>query len=344
MCLAKANEKLVSEIEKLKISQKKEKDDHRRVQKKMKVHYRGLENTNRMLHTRIKNLKGQGLKNVNGNAELNAEITRLQNLLKSRGSMHAAAQNRINELEAHLAANSARARGDNNSRFRRPNKDFPRQDEVPSMKRAIKPSYDWSATHSVNKNSRFARPGRDLPHSSEIGVNCESQKKNVQNGRGCLLLWPSSILNKAWEFFQIARKKSKDSDKIVSLLAIPVTMSMSWHECPPSNPWGKNTCLENCPLVKFAKDRIPSDVLKRAIIVTKKKGLSDATVRLNLFRAVIEEFRSFRIQWNQFCSRPDAKDLCWLCMVETVSEQGLNRNQTYQHVDVNLSGWGSPNR
>lgn len=31
-------------------------------------------------------------------------------------------------------------------------------------------------------------------------------------------------------------------------------------------------------------------------------------------------------------------------MVETVSEQGLNRNQTYQHVDVNLSGWGSPNR
>jgi len=119
---------------------------------------------------------------------------------------------------------------------------------------------------------------------------------------------------------------------------------MSWHECPPSNPWGKNTCLENCPLVKFAKDRIPSDVLKRAIIVTKKKGLSDATVRLNLFRAVIEEFRSFRIQWNQFCSRPDAKDLCWLCMVETVSEQGLNRNQTYQHVDVNLSGWGSPNR
>jgi len=37
------------------------------------------------------------------------------------------------------------------------------------------------------------------------------------------------------------------------------------------------------------------------------------------------------------------KDLCWLCVVETVSEQGLNKNKTYSHVDVNLSGWGPPN-
>jgi len=31
-------------------------------------------------------------------------------------------------------------------------------------------------------------------------------------------------------------------------------------------------------------------------------------------------------------------------VVETVSEQGLNQNLPYRHVDVNLSGWGSPNR
>jgi len=30
-------------------------------------------------------------------------------------------------------------------------------------------------------------------------------------------------------------------------------------------------------------------------------------------------------------------------VVETVSEQGLNHNRTYRHVDVNLSGWGPPN-
>lgn len=31
-------------------------------------------------------------------------------------------------------------------------------------------------------------------------------------------------------------------------------------------------------------------------------------------------------------------------MVETVTERGLNKNRTYSHVDVNLSGWGPPNR
>jgi len=30
-------------------------------------------------------------------------------------------------------------------------------------------------------------------------------------------------------------------------------------------------------------------------------------------------------------------------VIETVTEQGLNRNHTYRHVDVNLSGWGPPN-
>lgn len=97
-------------------------------------------------------------------------------------------------------------------------------------------------------------------------------------------------------------------------------------------------------MLKFVKDRIGSDVLDKAIIVTRKKGLPNATIRLNLFRAVIEEFRACRIQWKQLCSRPDAKDLCWLCVVETVSEEALNRNPAYRHVDVNLSGWGSPNR
>jgi len=92
------------------------------------------------------------------------------------------------------------------------------------------------------------------------------------------------------------------------------------------------------------KNQIPSDVLEQAIIVTNKKGLPDATVRLNLFRAVIEEFRSYGIQWDQFCSTAGVNDLSWLCVVETVSEQGLNQNHTYRHVDVNLSGWGPPNR
>jgi len=85
-------------------------------------------------------------------------------------------------------------------------------------------------------------------------------------------------------------------------------------------------------------------VLEQAIIVTNKRGLPDPTVRLNLFRAVIEEFRSCGIQWDQFCSSSGVEDLCWLCVVETVSEQGLNKNNTYCHVDVNLSGWGPPNR
>jgi len=30
-------------------------------------------------------------------------------------------------------------------------------------------------------------------------------------------------------------------------------------------------------------------------------------------------------------------------VVETVSEQGLNKNAAYRHVDVNLSGWGPSN-
>lgn len=85
-------------------------------------------------------------------------------------------------------------------------------------------------------------------------------------------------------------------------------------------------------------------MLEKAIIVTKEHGLPDPTVRLNLFRAVIEEFRSYDIQWDQFCSSSGVKDLCWLCVVETVSEQGLNKNHAYRHVDVNLSGWGPPNR
>jgi len=79
-------------------------------------------------------------------------------------------------------------------------------------------------------------------------------------------------------------------------------------------------------------------VLEQAILVTKKKGLPDATVRLNLFQAVIDAFRSQRACWDKFCSTSGVKDLCWLCVIETVTEQGLNKNHTYRHVDVNLSG------
>jgi len=96
------------------------------------------------------------------------------------------------------------------------------------MKREVKPRYERSTTFPVNKNSRFARPERDLPKSAELSVNCEPQSKKIkQHGRGCLLLWPSSMLNEAQEFFQIARKKDKNSGMVVALLAIPVPITMS---------------------------------------------------------------------------------------------------------------------
>jgi len=193
----------------------------------MKVRCRELENTNSMLHTRIKSLQEEGLKNVNGRVERNVEIKRLQNLLMIQANKHEMALNRINELEALLAANRGRLRGDHNSRFSRP-KNFPSQDELPRIKMGVKPRYDRSATLPVNQNSRFARPERNLPQRTEQGSDNEViSKKVTQHGRGCLLLWPSSMLNEAQEFFEIARKKSKNNDMVVALLAIPVTLTMS---------------------------------------------------------------------------------------------------------------------
>jgi len=65
-----------------------------------------------VLQTKIKDLRGEGWKNIHGRAELNAEIIRLHGLLKSQGNEHQIALNRVSELEAHLAANTARGRED----------------------------------------------------------------------------------------------------------------------------------------------------------------------------------------------------------------------------------------
>lgn len=338
--LANSDAKLVSDLETLKVSLRKERVDHKRVQNKARAQFRELESINIMLHSKIKDLGQEG----NGCDELVAKITSLNSLLKNQKGKHETALKRINELESHLAANTARGREDTTSRFKRP-KNFLQQEEPPRIKRGIKPRYEKSTTLPVPEHGRFARPGRALPWSGEQSVNPEVHMKKVkQHGRGCLLLWPSSMVKEAEEFFQMSCMKSKSSDMPVALLAIPVSMTISWHECPSTTPWGKNTCLETCPLLKWVKERIPGNVLEEAILLTRKKGLPDATVRLNLFRTVIKEFRSLRGRWDQFCSSYDVKDLCWLCVVETVSEKGLNKNRTYSHVDVNLSGWGPPNR
>jgi len=240
-CLAGANEKLVADIKKLKLSQKRQKGDHKRFQNKLRGKCRELENTNTMLQAKIKKIKLEGLKNVNGRVELNMEINRLKNQSKIQGSKLEVDENRINEYEALLAANKGRVQDDNNSRFSRPKNftsqeelprikrgNFTSPEELPRVKRGVNPWYGRISTLPVNKNSRFARPERDLPQSVGQSANDAAKMKKVtQHGRGCLLLWPNSMLNEAQEFFKIGRKKAKNNDKLVALLAIPVTLTMS---------------------------------------------------------------------------------------------------------------------
>jgi len=194
--LANSDEKLVADIEKLKLSLRKEKGDHKRVQNKAKAQFRQLENTNTMLQNRIKDLGEDGYATISGRDELIAKISRLSSLLKNQKSKYESALKRINELETHIAANTARGRDDATGRFRRP-KNFLHQEEQPRTKRGTKPRYEKSATFPVPKNAtfpvpkngRFARPGRALPRSGEQSVNPEAQtKKMKQHGRGCLLL------------------------------------------------------------------------------------------------------------------------------------------------------------
>jgi len=147
-----------------------------------------------MLQNRINDLGKEGSSSINGRDELMAKITRLDNLLKNQKSKHETALKRINELETHIAANAARGREDtrredNTARFRRPTKNYPHQEELPKVRRGIKPRYEKSTSFSAPKNGRFARPGRASPRSEEQSFNPEVQtKKMKQTGVGCLLL------------------------------------------------------------------------------------------------------------------------------------------------------------
>lgn len=288
--LANTDAKLLADLEKLKVSLRKEKVDNKRSQSKARAQFRDLEKINSMLHSKIKHLGEE----ANGRDDLKAEITRLNNQLKDQKSKHETALKRINELESDLAASTARGREDTTDRFRRP-KNFIQQEEPSRINRGMKPRFEKSTTLPAPDYGRFARPGRALTWSGEQSGNPEVHTKKIKHhGRGCLLLWPRSMIKEAQEFFQISCMQSEGSDKPVALLAIPVSMTISWHECPSTTPWGQNTCLETCPLIKWVNERIPGNVLEEAILLTRKKGLPDATVRLNLFRQVIEEFRSLR--------------------------------------------------
>jgi len=222
---------------------RKEKGDHKSDQNKAKEQFRQLENTNTMLQNRIKDLGKEGSSSINGRDELIAKIKRLNDLLKNQESKHETALKRINELETQIAANAARGREDTRrenttaARFRRPTDDFPHQEEPPKVRRGIKPRFEKSTSFPVPKSGRFARPGRALPRSEEQSVNPEVQtKKMKQHGRGCLLLWPTSMLNEAEEFYQISRMKSKGNEMPVALLAIPVLLTLAKHDCPATKP------------------------------------------------------------------------------------------------------------
>jgi myosin heavy subunit len=218
----KSNAKLAATVEKLKICLKKQKLDHQRAQNKLEAQCRELKSTNSELNTIIKDVRGKGYEDI---TELPAKIKR-DKQIKSQGSKHETALKRINELETNLAANSARMKENTNSRFRRP-KNF-LQEDLSRMKWVAKPRYERRTTFPITKNSRFARPDWDSPKIREPSINCETKSKKVkQHGRGCLLLWPKSMLNEAEELFQIARKTSKDSGSVVALLAIPVPITIA---------------------------------------------------------------------------------------------------------------------
>jgi len=223
--LLKSDAKLIATVEKLKISLKQQKLDHHYAQKKLEAQYRKLQSTNSELNTIIKDLAGKGKENITERAELTAKITR-EKLFKSQVSKHETALKQINGLEADLAAKSARSKEDTKSRFRRP-KNF-LQENMSRVKRVAKPRYEKSTTFPVTKNARFARPDWDSRKIREPSINCETKSKKIkQHGRGCLLLWPRSMLNKAEELFQIARKISNDSESVVALLAIPVPITIA---------------------------------------------------------------------------------------------------------------------
>jgi len=135
---------------------------------------------------------------------------------------------RVNNSQMHLVANAARVKEGTSSRFRRPKSVL--QDKLPTVKSEIKPRYERGTTFPVTKTSRFARPKWGTPQNRtrQPNINSKTKSKKVkQRGRGCLLLWPRSMLNEAEELFQIARKKSKDSDNVVALLAIPVSITIA---------------------------------------------------------------------------------------------------------------------
>lgn len=221
--MANPNAKLAAELERLKICMRKQKVDHKRAQNQLKSQCRELSRTNNELKTKIKDLDAKGSENVNGRTKLSAKAIR-KRPLEIQVRKQETELKRINQLESDLAASAALVKNDTNSRFRRPKKFF--QEEVPTVKRTIKPRYERSTTFPVTKTSRFARPDWVSPQIKEQSNNYATKTRKIkQHGRGCLLLWPRSMLNEAEELFQLARKKNKVM--VAALLAIPVPITIA---------------------------------------------------------------------------------------------------------------------